>query len=174
MGLMEHVTIEIVDLSQQEEVINYVIRARKELFPELDSHLFPVDLFAFRATYIDDEQGAFLVARDASRTIVAAIGMLRYDGRFPFLKFKQDAAVEIVRLYVDKNYRRKGLAYKMFQSLNEIATDKGVETLYLHTHPFLSGALEFWKKCGFEVLTIKKHGSYETIHMLKPNSAQDV
>ena len=171
---MEDVTIERVDVSQQEKVIDYVLKARQELFPGLDHDRLPVDLSAFQASYMDAKQGAFLVARNTRGDIVAAIGMLRYDGRFPFLKFRQEDAVEIVRLYVDKRYRRQGLAVKLFQDLTEIARHQGVKTFYLHTHPFLSGALEFWKRCGFRELATKMHGDFETIHMLHPNSARDV
>jgi GNAT superfamily N-acetyltransferase len=169
---MEYITIERIGLSRQDEVVAYVLKARKELFPGLDHDRLPVDLSAFQATYIEDKQGAFLVGRNTRGDIVAAIGMLRYDGRFPFLKFRQDDAVEIVRLYVDKRYRRQGLGLKLFHALQDIARLQGVKTFYLHTHPFLSGALPFWTICGFRELVTKIHGDFETIHML--NSDLDV
>ncbi|KAG9203152.1 hypothetical protein G6514_003069 [Epicoccum nigrum] len=62
--------------------------------------------------------------------------------------------VEVVRLFVLPRYRRCGLAATLFQSLQEHAFASGVQCMYLHTHPFLPGAIRFWEKQGFELVGV--------------------
>ena len=49
--------------------------------------------------------------------------------------------------------------------LSDFAEAHGVEVLYLHTHPFLPGALEFWQGKGFAVLQREADPVWQTIHM---------
>lgn len=162
---MEAIQIAIVGLSEINEVLAYVSKARSLLFPMLDKHNLPADLLHFKTTYIDDERAVFLTARDGEGRIVAAIGMLPYDGRFSFLTLACLGTVEVVRLYVEPAYRRRGLATALFNTLVQLARERAIQTCYLHTHPFLPGAVDFWKRCGFSVLAEKKHGEFDTIHM---------
>lgn len=163
--MMKDIQITAVGLPQVDEVVAFVRKTREELFPNLDKDRLPADLLEFEATYINDEVGVFLTARDTQQRIVAAIGMLRYDGRFPFLAVPQAGTVEIVRLYVEPAYRRIGLAATLFDRLMQLADERAIQTYYLHTHPFLPGAVDFWKHCGFCVLAEKKHAEFETVHM---------
>lgn len=163
---MNDMQITKVELPQMNEVIAFVRKAREELFPMLDQDRLPADLQDFKAAYLDDEVGAFFTARDSAQRIVAAIGMLQYDGRFPFLAVPQARTVEIVRLYVEPAYRRVGLASALFDRLIQLADERAIQNCYLHTHPFLPGAVDFWKRCGFRVLAEKKHAAFDTIHML--------
>ncbi|WP_293914941.1 MULTISPECIES: GNAT family N-acetyltransferase [unclassified Sphingobacterium] len=147
------------------ELITYVSDARKLLFPMLDHHKMPYDLQHFAQTYIHARIGTFLEARDQSGNLIAVIGMLAYDQRFSFLRLEQENTVEVVRLYVNPKGRRKGVATALFQELVEVAKAQAISTLYLHTHPFLTGAYEFWLQCGFKTLIRKDHSGFETIHM---------
>jgi len=167
--MIEDIQIARVELPQADEVIAFVRKTREELFPMLEKDHLPADLLDFKAAYLDDEVGAFLTARDADQRIVGAIGMLRYDGRFPFLALPQTGTVEIVRLYVEPTYRRLGLAARLFDTLTQLAAERAIQTCYLHTHPFLPGAVEFWKHCGFRVIAERKHGEFDTIHMFLAN-----
>jgi len=67
------------------EVLRFVLQARAELFPKLSATGMPVDLAQFEAIYLQGD-GQFLLARDEGE-IVAAIGYLPYDGRFPQLDY---------------------------------------------------------------------------------------
>ncbi|MGJ1367148.1 GNAT family N-acetyltransferase [Sphingobacterium spiritivorum] len=148
-----------------DELITYVSEARKLLFPMLDHRKMPHDLQYFAQTYIHSPVGAFLEARDHRGDLMAVIGMMAYDQRFPFLHLEQGNTVEVVRLYVNPKGRRKGIATALFQELVEVAKAQAVSTLYLHTHPFLTGAYEFWLQCGFQTLVRKDHSGFATIHM---------
>lgn len=149
-------------------IVHFTKIARTSMFPKLDtiSHSQHADreLAAFQQTYLDHPDGAYLVAR-VDGVLVATIAYVHYDYRFPHLHLGQERAVEVVRLYVDPAFRRTGLASRLFLALEETARQQKIEQLYLHTHPFLPGAVSFWEKHGFRVLDVDDDQVWRTIHM---------
>ena len=158
---LHRVTAEAVD-----EVCAFVDQARRELFPQLIDAPLPADLARFERTYVTGP-GCFLVARDQEQ-LVAAIGYLPYDHRFAQLDYHARHTVEIVRLFVHPRYRRGGLAARLFEALCQQARAAGVECLYLHTHPFLPGAIAFWERQGFEIVDVEDDPVWHTTHMSRP------
>lgn len=146
------------------ETLDFVMRGRAEIFPMLDPLKLPDDLARFEQVYLAGEGGRFLIARHAGE-IVAAIGYLPYDQRFAQLDYLGRRTVEIVRLFVSHGYRGMGLAGRMYQALKQRALEEGVEMLYLHTHPFLPGAIGFWQKQGFEIVDVESDPVWQTTHM---------
>ena len=74
--------------------------------------------------------------------------------------------VEVVRLFVIPQYRRYGLAASLFSTLRDHALESGVQCMYLHTHPFLPGAVQFWEKQGFNVICVDEEDEvWRTHHM---------
>lgn len=150
--------------AQIEEVVGFVMAARARIFPMLAGAPVPPDLADFAGHYLAPGQGRFLLARDRGR-IVAGIGYLPYDHRFPQLDYRGRRVVEVVRLFVEPEYRRGGLARRLYQALKALAQEAGVEVLYLHTHPFLPGAVEFWQRQGFGVVDVEADPVWRTTHM---------
>jgi GNAT superfamily N-acetyltransferase len=148
------------------DVLTFVLQARAELFPKLSGAGMPADLADFEAVYLQSD-GQFLVAREGDQ-IVAAIGYLPYDGRFPQLDYQDRKTVEVVRLFVLPAFRRFGLAGRLYRELEALARADGVEVVYLHTHPFLPGAIDFWVRQGFEIVDIEADPVWQTTHMHKP------
>jgi len=146
-----------------DEVVVFVDSARRELFPQLANAPLPPDLARFAETYLDGE-GVFLEARDQGR-LVAVIGYVPYDHRFAQLDYQRVRVVEVVRLFVLPAYRRHGLAAALFAALCGAAEQAGVECLYLHTHPFLPGAIAFWERQGFVVIDVEQDPVWQTTHM---------
>jgi GNAT superfamily N-acetyltransferase len=144
-------------------VLAFVLEARAELFPTLSATGMPDDLARFEAVYLHGD-GQFLIAR-AEGQIVAAIGYLPYDGRFPQLNYQGLKSVEVVRLFVLPSFRRSGLAGELYRVLEAKARAEGVEVVYLHTHPFLPGAIDFWVRQGFEVVDVEADPVWRTTHM---------
>ncbi|AYF49928.1 GNAT family N-acetyltransferase [Pseudomonas fluorescens] len=145
------------------EVLAFVLEARAELFPKLDATGMPADLAHFEAIYVQGD-GRFLVACDQGQ-IVAAIGYLPYDGRFPQLNYQGQKTVEVVRLFVLPAFRRLGLARALYLALEAQAKADRVAVMYLHTHPFLPGAIDFWLRQGFEVVDVDVDPVWRTTHM---------
>ena len=147
-----------------DEAIGFVMAARAEMFPMLDSRVLPADLQRFAQVYVQGQAGAFWLARCAGQ-IVAAVGYLPYDHRFAQFDYRGVHTVEIVRLFVAPAFRRSGLAARLCSELREHAISQGVEVLYLHTHPFLPGAIRFWEKQGFTVTAVEDDPLWQTTHM---------
>ncbi|MFJ3451681.1 GNAT family N-acetyltransferase [Pseudomonas sichuanensis] len=145
------------------EVVDFIDTARRGLFPMLADSPMPRDLACFEESYLEGE-GLFLVAHDQGR-LVAGIGYLPYDHRFAQLDYRARRTVEVVRLFVVPEYRRHGLARELFAALSAAAQRAGVEWLYLHTHPFLPGAIRFWEGQGFAIVDVERDPVWRTTHM---------
>ncbi|KAJ0164494.1 hypothetical protein CTA2_862 [Colletotrichum tanaceti] len=163
------------------EIAALTNKARAEMFP----HLGPAwrakraenDAAVFGATFFDHPHGRYLIARSAGK-LIATIAYQHYDHRFPGLGLRagggddddddddDDGVVEVVRLYVDPDWRRGGLASKLVAALARAATEAGLRQLYLHTHPFLPGAIKFWERQGFTLLRVDVDDPvWQTTHM---------
>lgn len=106
----------------------------------------------------------FLEARDG-QDLVAVIGYVPYNYRFSQFDYSHTKTAEVVRLYVLPQYRRCGLATTLFCALRERATQNKVACFYLHTHPFLPGAIKFWEKHGFQIKQVEDDPVWHTTHM---------
>lgn len=162
---MKNISIYHVGSEDVVEVLPYVLDFRRKLFPMLDPNQVPKDLKAFEQVYLQNRAGTFLQARAADGILIGVIGMLNYDYRFPHLDIDAKKTVEVARLFVDPKYRRTGLGTELFQSLLVVAQEKQIERLYLHTHPFLEGAYEFWLQQGFQLIEYRDESGFLTIHM---------
>ena len=145
------------------EVLDFVLKARAELFPKLSATGIPDDLARFAEVYLRGA-GRFLIARHEGQ-IVASIGYHPYDRRFPHLPYPDLKVVEIVRLFVLPSQRRSGLAGALYRSIKDLAVASEVEVIYLHTHPFLPGAIEFWQRQGFKIIDVDADPVWQTTHM---------
>ncbi|NWA66754.1 GNAT family N-acetyltransferase [Pseudomonas reactans] len=155
--------IQVATAADIPEVLRFVLQARAELFPKLSATGMPADLAQFEAIYLHGD-GRFLIARDKGQ-IVAAIGSLPYDERFPQLNYQGRKTVEVVRLFVLPAFRRFGLAGELYRALEAQAKADRVAVMYLHTHPFLPGAIDFWLRQGFEVVDVDADPVWRTTHM---------
>ncbi|GKT59641.1 acetyltransferase [Colletotrichum tofieldiae] len=151
------------------EIAKLTNKARAEMFPHLGqewrAQKAEQDLATFQQTFIDQPERAYLTAHSEGK-LVATVGYQHYDYRFSNLDLETEGVVEVVRLYVDPDWRRGGLASKMFAALVQIAKEAGFKQLYLHTHPFLPGAIKFWERQGFALLRVDADDPvWQTTHM---------
>ena len=158
------VAIQHAGVADIDEAIGFVMAARAEIFPMLDARVLPADLQDFARVYLSGDCGAFWLARCEGK-IVAAIGYLPYDHRFAQLDYRGRRTVEIVRLFVAPAFRHGGLAARLYARLREHALGEGIQALYLHTHPFLPGAIRFWERQGFSITDIESDPLWQTTHM---------
>lgn len=161
--------IQIREIKKDEidSLVAYVKEFRKQLFPMLDHSQVPKDLSCFEDSYLDNPLGCFLEAINQQGEPVGVIGMSAYNHRFDYLNYANFKVVEVARLYVEPAYRRNGIATKLVDQLEQTAKLRGIDLLYLHTHPFLKGAVEFWQRCGFRQTLTKHESGFVTIHMEK-------
>lgn len=151
-------------------IVDFVLAARSDMFSEVPSRLHTPktqrELATFEQDYLNNPNGAFLTAT-VDGALIATVGYVAYDDRFPQLNFDGQRVVEVVKLYVDPKWRRTGLATRIFAVLEEEAWRAGIRHLYLHTHPFLPGSVRFWKRQGFRVLCVDEDPIWRTTHMSK-------
>ena len=134
-----NLTYEILQSADQ-SAIQFALESRQLLFPELYGACIPKDIAQFEQYYVDSPLGCFIVVKDQAK-IIATIAYRAYDGRFD-LDVGQ-GAIEVVKLFVLPEYRRQGIATQLFQLVFAHAEQQGIQTLYLHTHPFLPAAEQF-------------------------------
>ena len=118
--------------------------------------------------YIEPKRNNFFVAYCENGEIAATIGIRSYDKDFPYFRhiYSKRSTSSIWRLFVDKRFRRYGLASRMFNIVENFAYEADYDEIYLHTHKTLDGALEFWTKMGF-VVVLDSNDELETVHMDK-------
>lgn len=127
------------------------------------------DIVNINEYYITPNRNNFFVAIDSEfNKIIGTIGIRGYDKTFEEFQdtYSKEKTASIWRLFIDNEYRRCGLATKLFKTVEKFSNEKDYEEIYLHTHKNLNGALEFWLKMGFEI-TIDTNNELQTIHMEK-------
>ncbi|MCM3160588.1 GNAT family N-acetyltransferase [Metabacillus litoralis] len=149
-------------------VIDFVMKMRKELFPMIDHEMLPQDLLHFENCYIQPDHAAFFTVVTEDR-IIGSIGVIPYDGRFHQLSetYPLTKAAEIVKCYIDPDYRRYGIGTELSTIATSFSRDAGYQSLYLHTHPFLPGAIPFWKSQGYKEILAEDDPVWQTLHMVK-------
>ncbi|WP_130802219.1 GNAT family N-acetyltransferase [Acinetobacter ihumii] len=153
-----------IDLQQATE---FAIYTRQLLFPEVYQSKLPHDLIHFSQTYLEHLQGACFVVKDLNK-IIGMVAYRAYNHRFQLDLPKN--SVEVVKLFIQPEYRRQGLASQLCQALFQHAEQHHIQHFYLHTHPFLPAAEYFWQKQGFHVIHREWLQHYDTIHMFKTKS----
>ncbi|NKZ98885.1 GNAT family N-acetyltransferase [Rhodococcus hoagii] len=160
---MPELTLRPVTPESRDEVVAFVQTARRDLFPMLANAPVPADLEQFDDVYLQGA-GAFIEAR-AGGVLVGVIGYLLYDNRFKQFDYGGQRVVEVVRLFVLPAYRRHGVAARLFGALKARAAIEEIDCFYLHTHPFLPGAVSFWERQGFTLLQVEDDPIWRTTHM---------
>ncbi|MFS0868339.1 GNAT family N-acetyltransferase [Paenibacillus xylanilyticus] len=157
-----------VQLNQIEDAVDFAMRVRREVFPMMDHGQLPADLLQFREHYMDRTDAVFLIAVVEEAGIVGSIGILPYDGRIKAVagRYTENEAAELVKCYVDSRYRRYGIGSLLVRELEKVVSDLHYTTLYLHTHRFLPGAVDFWKRQGYSIL-VEENDDWQTVHMEK-------
>ena len=167
MKIDQPYTIEKVGHEDISQVIEFMMNIRSEVFPMLSQEQLPTDLLHFKQHYIERENAAVFAARMHDGTVIGTLGIIPYDGRFDQLKdlYNNIPTAEIVKCYIDSTYRRLGIGTKLFREAVEFSEDAGYQKLYLHTHPFLPGAISFWENQGFKVRLAEDDPIWKTVHM---------
>ncbi|WP_225995710.1 GNAT family N-acetyltransferase [Acinetobacter oleivorans] len=154
----------LADKSDYASAVEFALYTRHLLFPEIYHGQVPKDLKNFGQYYVNDPLGCFITVKDQSR-IIGTIAYRAYDHRFDL--YLPSKTVEVVKLFVLPEYRRNGIATMLCKMLFSHAQKNEITTLYLHTHPFLPAAEEFWRLQGFDVIKREWIDTYDTIHMTK-------
>jgi len=83
--------------------------------------------------------GSFYIALDEQDNVIGTICLDRINNIDAYLK----------RMYVDKNYRGKGLASQLMEKIEEKAKELNIKKMYLSTYKQMERANSFYLKNGY-------------------------
>ena len=100
---------------------------------------------------MDDKNACILVAKDGSNVIGFACLYVQNNNNEGF---KVRRVGYIYNFGVDEKYRRKGVGKKLIENVIEYFKNEGCGAVDLSVFMFNGGALDFYKKLGFEIIDV--------------------
>lgn len=97
--------------------------------------------------YIEDENSRLVVAEDADANRIIGLGLGRVQFHDSYIPGKSG---KIDDIWVDEDYRRKGICKRIVKTLLEFFSDKGVEVICLNYVKGNSFAEIVWPNLGFK------------------------
>ena len=94
------------------------------------------------------------MAREFKRKIIATMA----------LKHINPTIIRLKRMYVAREYQKRGIAQKMLNKLILFAKEQGYKKLILSTYPIMTNAQAFYKRNKFKEFDAKPE---EQIHVVK-------
>jgi GNAT superfamily N-acetyltransferase len=95
--------------------------------------------------WIKSRNFQFYVAKDKDLIVGFIIGKIEKEEPIYFRKKKGI----VIALFIEKKYRRKGLANNLYDKLVYWFKDNNVNNIEIYVHAKNKGALKTWKKFGF-------------------------
>ena len=148
----------------------FLMHQLKTLFFQDKQGAITDDVLGLEKMYLWPERNNLWAAFDQNGKVVGTGAICIYNDRIDCIKgrYHLPETAEIGRCYVDEMIRRQGIGSEIMAAMVKFCQEKEYKKMYLHTHHFLPGGFDFWKKQGFEILIDDgQDGGYETIHMEK-------
>lgn len=125
------------------------------------------DIKNLKETYLTPKNNFYIIL-NKSEQIIGSIGIRGYDKEFKEFEniYKKDDTSSIWRMFINKNYRRKGLGSTLVKIVEKFSKEENYNKIYLHTHRTVKGALSFWESLDYKI-TLDTHNELETVHMEK-------
>ena len=115
------------------------------------------DISDLAGFYLEPPRHTLLVAvDDATGEVVGTggirVGRLRGGPKHLVRRYAGDDTAQLVRIYVRRDQRRRGIARAIVQACLRFGVDDGGYAIFaLHTFPHLPGALAFWRSMATQV-----------------------
>jgi len=143
---MEIRKLTVGDHAEVEELFyqldEFHVQNRPDCFVHKDkSKTYPIEVFTHNLAYPGDlELGAF-----ENGIMVGFVRATLWEESF---EVKGTKTVVLDNIYVLADYRRKGIAAKLFSEVENWAKDQGAVRLDLHTWDFNKGAIAMYQSMG--------------------------
>lgn len=146
----------------------FLLHNLKELYNIDGDYPNSRDIWQMEEVYLKSPDHTIIGAFDFKGDLVGTIAVRPYDDRMAEVKgrYAQKKTAEMVRCYIDKSLRRKGIGTLLVREIFKACAAFKYEMIYLHTHKFLPGGFNFWQKQGFTI-TVDTNDKDETVHMEK-------
>ncbi len=127
------------------------------------------DIMDLQGYYLEPDRNSFLLAvHHSTGKIMGTIGIRSYDRNFPLFKnyYHPESTASLWRVFVDKTWRRNGVASTLVRMAEEFCQKKGYEKIYLHTQKNIPGSLDFWLSNDYQIVEDTEN-HLKTVHMEK-------
>jgi len=119
--------------------------------------------------YIKPKDSTFFLAiHNKTESLIGTLGIRAYDRDFEIFRdvYGPGDTASICRVFVDKKWRRNGIASAMVNSAEIFSRDSGYSKMYLHTQKFVKGSIDFWLSVGYKIVE-DTNNELGTVHMEK-------
>ncbi|MDU4961834.1 MAG: GNAT family N-acetyltransferase [Sporomusaceae bacterium] len=146
----------------------FLLQQLKTLFNHDGQAALTDDVWGLAKTYLEPADCNMWAAFSSAGEVLATAAICRYNDRIMVLKgrYSLPETAEVGRCYVDERLRRQGIGSRLLEHMVDFCRQQDYRIMYLHTHHFLPGGFNFWKKQGFAI-TIDEGGPAEIVHMEK-------
>lgn len=157
-----------IDTGDIAAVQGFLFGQLAEFFAHEGQGAVTADVLGLSRSYIEPARNQMWAAFSPEGSVIGTIAICEYNDRIEVLKgrYPRETTAEIGRCYLDKTLRRQGIGTRLLETAEVFCREQGYQTIYLHTHHFLPGGFNFWKKNGFRIV-LDEGGVYELVHMEK-------
>lgn len=167
-------TIDFVSENRTAEAAALMARVMAEIYPRFTLDQIKAKVEAIGRIYLRPAEAGLPAVFNRSGRIVALAGVKRWDDRSVSMRgrWPVEETAELDRVYVHRDWRRRGLGERLVEATESFCRERGYRQICLHTHRFLTGAWDFWKKQGYRTAA-ELDDDWETIFMDKRLSEAD-
>jgi diamine N-acetyltransferase len=129
----------------EEKIFNFHLNARPDWVDE-KKRLFT---YEFMKKTIESKTGKIFIAEDDRKIIAYCIVNLKEIKNHQV--FLDMVNIEIEDIYVDEQYRKKGVGNKLFTEVKKYAKEEGVKFIELSVWGFNKNAINFYEHLGMNI-----------------------
>ena len=121
-----------------------------------DEESFPKEYFE---KVLSDANNLNYIYVENKKIVGILIATLQHTNPLPIIKPRAFYFIE--NIVVDKNYRRKGIAKKLFEYLSLKAKENNIDSIELNVWSFNSDAIKFYESMGMNIKNIRMEKKFK-------------
>lgn len=106
----------------------------------------------FNEKWGEDIANSYQSFHQLSQMAYACVAYEDYAVGCGCFKIMDEQTVEIKRMYVDPDYRHRGIATRILKHLEDVALSQGKKYCVLETGKDMLDNIQFYEKCGYHLI----------------------